>query len=121
MFSVGDALFLPLCQRYEELFNQVGVLSCSFKTISPEVQILAVDVSPLKDADFVNAGEGRSAARVKMPEPSSFDGVRNAKTLENFFWDMEQYFKVAKVPKGEQFSLVGMFLTNDAKLWWKTC
>ena len=32
---------------------------------------------------------------------------------------MEQYFKAAKVPDGEQVSLVGMYLMADAKLWWR--
>lgn len=42
------------------------------------------------------------------------------KTLENFLWDVDQYFKAVKVPDTEQVPLVGMYLTGDAKLWWLT-
>ena len=94
------------------------MLSRSFESLSPEVQSLLVDINVLKDAGFQNASAGRSATRVTVPNSSSFDSVWNAKTLENFIWDMEQYFKAAKVPDGEQVSLVGMYLTANAKLWW---
>ena len=33
--------------------------------------------------------------KVRVPEPKPFGGARNAKDLENFLWDMEQYFIVA--------------------------
>ena len=47
-----------------------------------------------------NSSTGDVAAlKVKVPEPKSFNGSRNAKELENFLWDVEQYFKAAKVPE----------------------
>ncbi|KAL5760398.1 hypothetical protein ACOSP7_018912 [Xanthoceras sorbifolium] len=39
---------------------------------------------------------------IKVPEPKHFKGSRNAKELENFLWDMEQYFWAAKIPEREQ-------------------
>ncbi|KAL5840685.1 hypothetical protein ACOSQ3_013359 [Xanthoceras sorbifolium] len=39
---------------------------------------------------------------IKVPEPKHFKGSRNAKDLENFLWDMEQYFRAAKIPEREQ-------------------
>ena len=34
-------------------------------------------------------------AKVRVLEPEPFGGARNAKDLENFLWDMEQYFIAA--------------------------
>ena len=31
--------------------------------------------------------------KMKVPESKSFNNAQNAKELENFLWDMEQYFK----------------------------
>src|SRR5262249_7140356 len=45
---------------------------------------------------------------------------RNAKELENFLWDMEQYFKAARVPETEKVTLTTMYLAGDAKLWWRS-
>lgn len=85
--------------------------------VTPQIQSLTVDVNLLKGVAFPGMSAGPDATCVKLLERSSFDGVRNAKTLENLFWDMEQYFKAAKVPEDKRVSLVGMYLTADAKLW----
>ena len=58
--------------------------------------------------------------KVRVPEHKPFGGTRNAKDLENFLWDMEQYFIVAQIPVGEQVTITTMYLTCDAKLWWWT-
>ena len=58
--------------------------------------------------------------KVRVPEPKPFGGARNAKDLENFLWDMEQYFIVARIPVGEQVTITSMYLSGDAKLWWRT-
>lgn len=31
--------------------------------------------------------------KLKVPEPQVFVGARDAKALDNFLWDMEEYFK----------------------------
>ena len=38
------------------------------------------------------------------------------KDLENFLWDVGQYFKAVDVPKGEKVSIASMYLSGDAKL-----
>ncbi|XP_047335782.1 uncharacterized protein LOC124939344 [Impatiens glandulifera] len=60
-----------------------------------------------------------SASRFKVPEPKLFGGVRSAKELENFLWDMETYFAAAKIPEEERVSITSMYLEGDAKLWWR--
>ena len=58
--------------------------------------------------------------KVRILEPKGFNGNRNAKELENFFWDMEQFFKAVHIPDGKKVSITSMYLTGDAKLWWRT-
>ena len=58
--------------------------------------------------------------KVRVPEPKIFNGNRNMKELENFLWDMEQFFRVAHVLDGEKVSITSMYLIGDAKLWWRT-
>ena len=61
--------------------------------------------------------EGEMATKVKVPKLKPFNGVRNAKDLENFLWDMEQYFKATMVPSQEMMKITSMYLSGDAKLW----
>ena len=43
----------------------------------------------------------RPPTKVRVPEPKSFGGAQNDKDLENFLFDMEQYFIDARIPVGE--------------------
>ena len=54
---------------------------------------------------------------MKIPELKPYQGSRSSKDLENFLWDVEQYFKAADVPEGEKVSIASMYLSEDAKLW----
>ena len=61
-----------------------------------------------------------ASLKVRVPEPKGFDGTRSAKELENFLWDMEQFFRAAQVADEEKVSITGMYLMGDGKLWWRT-
>ncbi|KAL5736827.1 hypothetical protein ACOSP7_031281 [Xanthoceras sorbifolium] len=39
---------------------------------------------------------------IKVPKPKHFNGSRNAKELENFLQDIEQYFRAVRIPEREQ-------------------
>ena len=40
---------------------------------------------------------GGGTSKPRIPEPKPFSGARSFKELENFLWDMEQYFGVARI------------------------
>ncbi|TYK30111.1 senescence-specific cysteine protease sag39 [Cucumis melo var. makuwa] len=44
-------------------------------------------------ANQAPAGGAISVSKVKVPEPKPFCGARDAKALENYIFDLEQYFK----------------------------
>ena len=83
------------------------------------LESLADEVVVLKRAlrDSGGHSEGR---KTKVPNPSPYAGVRNAKELENFLFDMEQYFRAAHTPESEMITISCMHLVGDAKLWWRT-
>ncbi|KAJ7947141.1 Retrotransposon protein, putative, Ty3-gypsy subclass [Quillaja saponaria] len=48
-------------------------------------------------------------------------GARDAKELENFLFDMEQYFRAVRMDSEEaKVTTATMYLAGDAKLWWRT-
>lgn len=63
---------------------------------------------------------GGGTSKPRIPEPKPFGGARSFKELENFLWDMEQYFGVARIGVDEQVNIMTMYLYGDAKLWWRT-
>ncbi|KAJ7968204.1 Senescence-specific cysteine protease sag39 [Quillaja saponaria] len=65
--------------------------------------------------------EGVRQRRMKVPEPRAFGGARDAKELENFLFDMEQYFRAVRMDSEEaNVTTTTMYLAGDAKLWWRT-
>ena len=58
--------------------------------------------------------------KIRVSETKSFNGNHDAKELENFIWDMEQFFKAANVLDGEKVSIAIMYLIGNAKLLWRT-
>ncbi|KAA0065910.1 senescence-specific cysteine protease sag39 [Cucumis melo var. makuwa] len=68
-------------------------------------------------ANQAPAGGVISVSKVKIPEPKPFCGARDAKTLENYIFDLEQYFKATNtVTKEAKVTLATMHLSEDAKL-----
>ncbi|KAL0443878.1 UNVERIFIED_CONTAM: hypothetical protein Slati_2110500 [Sesamum latifolium] len=62
-----------------------------------------------------------AGARLWIPEPKAYGGARDAKEVENFLFTMEQYFLAANVEdEAMKVSTATMYLTGDAKLWWRT-
>ncbi|KAL6312790.1 hypothetical protein AAG906_032960 [Vitis piasezkii] len=79
------------------------------------------DIAILKKVVLHGCSSSNEAPpKVRVPEPKIFNGNRNMKELENFLWDMEQFFRVAHVLDSEKVSITSMYLTGDAKLWWRT-
>ncbi|KAA0033954.1 senescence-specific cysteine protease sag39 [Cucumis melo var. makuwa] len=60
-------------------------------------------------------------SKVKIPEPKPFYRARDAKALENFIFDLEQYFKATNtVTEEAKVTFATMHLLKDAKLWWRS-
>ncbi|CAA0819377.1 Unknown protein, partial [Striga hermonthica] len=90
------------------------------EAVESKVKKIMDDVSLLKRVGASVLEEQRQfPSKVRIPDPKTFDGTRDAKDVENFLWDMEAYFHVARVLDDEKVSIASMFLSGDAKLWWR--
>ncbi|GMJ01878.1 hypothetical protein HRI_003857000 [Hibiscus trionum] len=55
--------------------------------------------------------------RTRVPEPQRYKENRDAKELENFLFDIEQYFQSTRtVTEDDKVSVASMYLSGDAKL-----
>lgn len=106
----------------EKRWETVMADMCSFADAFKErMQIVDDEIALVKRA--LNSGSsssGEHSQKIKVPDPKPFAGARDSKELENFLWDMEQYFKAAHVPQTEMVTITTMYLSSDAKLWWRT-
>ncbi|KAH6804235.1 hypothetical protein C2S51_032482 [Perilla frutescens var. frutescens] len=89
----------------EKLETQVALLQQAIVNRGPGGRI-----------ENVGAGGG---SKKRIPEPQLYSAVRNAKEVDNFLFDMEQYFLAADIEdEAERIATATMYLTGDAKQWW---
>ncbi|XP_068666698.1 uncharacterized protein [Aristolochia californica] len=116
----------------EKTTEKVESMSERLETMEGEMTSLREEVAELEDVKIrltllekaVASGGGLGprefAPKVKVPEPKSYNGKRDAKELENFLWQMEQYFKATKISEEAlKVDTATMYLTDDAMLWWR--
>jgi hypothetical protein len=101
----------------EELLEQIEALKDEIQGFSIRFE---VELMVIKKAIKGTPSGGENQRKMRVLEPTPFTGACSAKELENFLWDMEQYFKAAHIPVEEQVTITAMYLSNDAKLWWRT-
>lgn len=106
-------------ERTETSVQDMVALSGSIKA---RFEALDGEMALVKRAttNTIGTSEGVAVQKIKVPEPKPFQGTRNAKELENFLWDMEQYFKTVHIVDEERVPMTTMYLMGDAKLWWRT-
>lgn len=125
-----------MAEEIQTLRTTVGTFKADIDALGAElgggVQLVREDVQKLHDrhkavkADVrilrqvVGTQDVAERGRKRIPEPKPFNGARCAKELENFLWDMDEYFSAAKVGEEEKVSMAAMYLADDAKLWWRT-
>ncbi|KAL0421314.1 UNVERIFIED_CONTAM: hypothetical protein Slati_3154300 [Sesamum latifolium] len=94
-------------------------MSILTNAVDVKIDTLQAEVNLLKRA--LGKDEDRAlVSKVKVSDPKPFGGARSAKELENFLWDMKAYFEAARILNVEKVSITSMYLTGDAKLWWRT-
>lgn len=59
-------------------------------------------------------------SKSKVPQLRCYGGAHDAMNLENFLFDMEQYFKVIQPASNKLKVIISTwYLLDDAKLWWR--
>lgn len=62
----------------------------------------------------------RAFTRSIVPKPKPFNRARDAREIENFLFDMEQYFEATNVGNDTtKVTTATMYLTSNAKVWWR--
>ena len=76
----------------------------------------------MKAVENVTVGQTHTGFnKLKFPDSRPFKGNRDAKELENFIFDVEQYFKATTAyTDDKKVTVASMHLIDDAKLWWRS-
>ncbi|XP_057755441.1 uncharacterized protein LOC130974589 [Arachis stenosperma] len=62
----------------------------------------------------------RETTKIDLPKPKEFKGVRDARKVENFLWQMERYFEgQGVVEEAIKVRTAALYLSDNATLWWR--
>ncbi|PHU30536.1 hypothetical protein BC332_02629 [Capsicum chinense] len=110
----------------DELVQTEGVIDLvtQIKALKKDLALLCAQYDE-SAAEFLSSRDAlmslvQDQGKFQIPEPKPFGSARSAKELENFLWDMEQYFTTALVAEIDKLNITMMYLIGDAKLWWCT-
>ncbi|KAL0456483.1 UNVERIFIED_CONTAM: hypothetical protein Slati_0987500 [Sesamum latifolium] len=96
------------------------VMSLEVKVFGLEAEITGLS-SELEDSQQVIREWASAFGSGVIADMQAYGGARDAKEVENFLFDMEQYFLAANVEdEAGKVSTAIMYRTGDAKLWWRT-
>lgn len=102
-----------------------GVMSDHNEDFQAAVEALKLEIEEINSKlnltmrALGNSPAGPELGKKKIPEPRA--GARDARDLEHFLFDVEQYFKANQVQDEEtKVTMASMYLAGDAKLWWRT-
>lgn len=63
---------------------------------------------------------GIGAVKIEPPKPRDYSVARDSKEVNNFLFNMEQYFRIYQLSEDLKVDIAIMHLSDDAKLWWRT-
>ncbi|WZZ33691.1 hypothetical protein YC2023_017092 [Brassica napus] len=108
--------------RLEELVTgSMQALRDDIEGMKARFTAMEEDITLVKRAS-ANAGAvgGTSFGKVELPKPNRFNGVRDAKEVENFLWQMEIYFdNLSVVAENAKVKAATSYLSDTAMLWWR--
>lgn len=91
-----DGVKVQLAEVKETLMREISDLRETNKELCATNEELHTKNTVLEKAVANTESRPRDVPELKIPKPKPFNGARDVKVLENFIWQMEQYFKASK-------------------------
>ncbi|KAA0050282.1 uncharacterized protein E5676_scaffold3369G00010 [Cucumis melo var. makuwa] len=109
-----------LVELEEQMLYLTEVLD-SIRFLESRLEEIAEKTDTIDAQSQAPAGGAIPFSRVKIPKPKLLCGARDAKALENYIFDLEQYFRATNtVTEEAKVTPTTMHLSEDAKLWWRS-
>ncbi|GFS46617.1 HXXXD-type acyl-transferase family protein [Actinidia rufa] len=95
-------------------------LQAEIAAMKEEIKEVKGDWSLCKMAVTQGTLSSFPSLKVDIPRPKSYNGSRNARELDNFLWDLDQYFEATDIhEENKKIKTAPLFLLDAATLWWR--
>ncbi|KAH7663360.1 hypothetical protein IHE45_14G048400 [Dioscorea alata] len=115
--SLEDSLQPKVVRVEGELARIYTKLCGRFKQVEEE-HILCKKVIA-QGASVATPATTLSSSKIDVLRPKPYNGSRNAKEIDNYFWGLEQYFKAHGLEEAKKVDSTTLYLTNAVKIWWR--
>ncbi|GJR99093.1 hypothetical protein Tco_0315602 [Tanacetum coccineum] len=89
-------------------------------TLHQVIEGLQADMALCKRSLASGGGNTNHGPKIDVPKPSPFVGKREARAVDDFLWEMEQYLKgVNVVDDAFKIKMATRYLKDTAALWWR--
>ncbi|XP_076915604.1 uncharacterized protein LOC143575017 [Bidens hawaiensis] len=99
----------------ENIEKELAVCHDFYKTLQGEVNVLKMAVG-----NGVAGTSNSTSSKVKVPQPTPFVGKQKARAVDNFLWEVDQYFKGVDIgDAAKKISTTTLYLKDTAALSWR--
>ncbi|KAG8498201.1 hypothetical protein CXB51_006628 [Gossypium anomalum] len=103
-----------LAERDEYLEEMVLAMKKEMEELKGELMIYKVALS-----NGMLSSKPKQQA-MDVPKPEKFKGARSARDVDNFLWEMEQYFRAMGIEDDAiKVNTASIYFTDVALLWWR--
>ncbi|GJX16759.1 RNA-directed DNA polymerase, eukaryota [Tanacetum coccineum] len=89
-------------------------------TLHQVIDDLQADMALCKQSLASGGGNTNHGPKIDVPKSSSFVGKREARAVDDFLWEMEQYLEgVNMVDDASKINMATRYLKDTAALWWR--
>ncbi|GKB74461.1 putative retrotransposon gag domain, aspartic peptidase domain protein, partial [Tanacetum coccineum] len=89
-------------------------------TLHQVIEDLQADMALCKRSLASGGDNPNHGPKIDVPKPSPFVGKREARAVDDFLWEMEQYLKgVNVVDDASKIKMATRYLKDTATLWWR--
>nr|GEY53000.1 uncharacterized protein [Tanacetum cinerariifolium] len=89
-------------------------------TLHQTIEDLQADVALYKRSLASGGDNANHGPKLDVPKPSPFVGKREARAVDDFLWEMEQYLEgVNVVDDASKIKMATRYLKDTAALWWR--
>ncbi|KAJ0577289.1 hypothetical protein HanPSC8_Chr05g0210381 [Helianthus annuus] len=104
----------------EMFMKELGQVQSNIESkFAEKFKELQMELNICKQA-LANRGDTIITSKTEVPKPSPFVGKREARAVDDFIWEIEQYFEAIDiVDDGKKIKTVTLYLKETAALWWR--
>ncbi|KAL4572158.1 hypothetical protein LXL04_018928 [Taraxacum kok-saghyz] len=114
--DTSDGLKDAIGVMKEEVLEMVNTIRSEFRE---KLGALEAEVKLCKAALAGGAGT-LIVPRVEAPKPTKYEGKRDPKILDEFFWSVECYFNATRIKDDKtKIDTAVLYLSENAALWWR--